>query len=268
LVRQWYSREFHSGAPEKFYLAMATIFLGTSIASSLGRAGFNPPTDPRYQTIVMLYWLSIGGLLLHMLPGRQLPWGRTAAMLLVLLMPVGLLYQQSNFDLLAEVRKSTSSKNIELSARIGLPVFKDPRRPANIYTPQYVMHEAFLARNTRLSATQPFAIDTKQDAPGTCQSMRMELRRLSRPALRLASVKLEVDGDRFQRYREVRIYSPGDGQGVLYPTPARDLSLSTLLWEDTMWKGYYQGDLDATSFTLVFDAVLGPDFHCQLNIES
>ncbi len=263
-ARQWYRRETGGGAPEKFYLAMATVCLGTAMASAIGRAGFNAPTDPRYQTIVMLYWLSIGGLLLHQLPGKSLTWARAACMLLVLLMPLGLLYQLSNFDLLLEVRKSTTARNIELSTRLGSPLFRDSRRPSNAYTPRYLEHEAFLSRNSKLSANVPFAVEPVHDTPAACHAMSIDIRPLSRNSRRTGLVKLTVDGDRFQRFREVRIAGPDNGRGILYPAPAKPFTIAALLWEDTAWKGYYQGRLDASTFTLVFDAVLGPDFHCQL----
>jgi len=268
LAIHWYFGEARSDAPQRFFLAMATVFLGTAIASSLGRAGFNPPTDARYQTIVMLYWLSIGGLLLYSLPGRQTPWIRTACMTLVLLMPVGLLYQQTTFDLLPIVRHSGSANNMELSTRLGVPSFKDPRYPVNIYTPQYIEHESFLSRNTPLSADLPLEIGDIHETPDACHAMRIEVRPLPGSSRHISVVKLIIDGDRFQRYREVRMSGPEDGQGILYATPTGPLTVSKLLWEDTNWKGYYRGKLDSESVTLIFAAVLGPDFRCQLTINS
>jgi hypothetical protein len=55
----------------EFCLVMATICLGVSCAIPLGRAVFNHPMEARYQTITMVYWLSISCLIFFKAQGLE-----------------------------------------------------------------------------------------------------------------------------------------------------------------------------------------------------
>ncbi|CAA0098439.1 Uncharacterised protein [Halioglobus japonicus] len=268
LARQWFSGESHSVAAEKFYLAMATVFFGTALACSLGRMGFEDPSNPRYQTIVMLYWLSISGLLLYKMRDFQFSGAKAAGMLLVLLIPLGLLYNQSAFDLTSVVEKSSGAKNIELSTRVGIPLFKDPLYADSINAPQYTQFEQFLTKHSVMG--EQLAPEKHSETPpaSACKAMQIKMEPWRKTASGVSTIRLTIDGRQFQRYREVTMSGPKGGRGFLYQTHGALATVSDLLWGGAAWKGYYKGDPGVSAITLVFDSVLGPDFRCQLNIES
>ena len=268
LARQWFTAAPDGGSAEKFYLAMATVFLGTALACSLGRTSFNVPFDSRYQTIVMLYWLSVSGLLVYRMKDVQLTGIKAGSMLLVLLIPLGLLYNQSAFDLKRVVQKSFAARNIEVSTRMGIPLSKAYPHTRNLLALQYIEYESFLAHYTTMRAiSEPDTLSGGNALP-FCEDMRLELAPRLDAESKLADVRLRVDGKQFQRYREVRLSGEEGGYGYLFETPRAPVTTSNLVWGGTVWRGYYIGDADSSSYTLVFDAILGPDLRCRLQAES
>jgi hypothetical protein len=268
LARQWFTAQPESSSVEKFYLAMATVFLGTALACSLGRTGFNEPAAARYQTIVMLYWLSVGGLLIYQVRNLPQPGVKTGSMLLLLLIPMGLLYHQSAFELKPVVQKSLATRNIELSTRMGVSLFKDPRYADAMHSSQYLKFEDFLAQNTRMGATARHNTNAGLEVTRECDAMRLERvpRRDLSPMVK--GIKLTVEDAQLQRFREVRLSRSDGGWGYLQEKTPEQASVSNLVWGKTTWIGYYSGGDGPSSYILVFDSILGPDYRCRLNTES
>lgn len=268
LARQWYRGEAPKGEAITFYLAMATIFLGTALACFLGRGFADEPTAPRYQTVVMLYWLSISGLLLHSLPAKNDPRITVATMLLVLLIPAGLLYTQSEFKLKFVSNRSNRANDIEISTRLGFPSFHNPRVRKDKFTPEYVRFESFLSSHSLLGAVTHSESASASDAPGTCDSMRIRFQAKSVDPRQGRVVSITQAGTGLQRFRRIRMTGPEDGIGYLYALTSETASLKTLLWVNMTWKGYYRGSLDEPHVTLLFESILGPDFSCKLALST
>ena len=269
LARQWVAGTTRSGLEATtFYLAMATLFLGTAIACYLGRGFFSSPTAPRYQTTVMLYWLSIGGLLLHSLPGKQDARARAVYMVVALLIPTGLFYEQTEFRLSSVINKSKRASETEVTTQLGFANFRDPTFAGDRYTPEYRQHEAFLLQHTKLRELPGFDTDAIGEQPDACESMHIRMKRATSAPNRLRKLTLAIDGNSFQRYRRVIITGPGGNGGYLYAQPGGPVSIADLLWGNTKWTGYYRGSPESSPLTLDFDAVLGPDLRCRLTLGS
>ncbi|MCB1705948.1 MAG: hypothetical protein KDI17_13870 [Halioglobus sp.] len=262
-VRRRCSTETTGGEAETFYLAMATICLGTAIACFVGRS-FSDPTVHRYQTIVMLYWLSITGLLLHSIPVGRKPLARVAVMLLLLLAPAFIFYQETGFNLMAGVKKHLYATETEITTRLGAPNFRDPRFSGRRFSPDYIAFERFLIEHTPLGKRDAPDPDTGDRPLQNCEFMRIRVGPDRGRPDQLRRIKLTVEGKRLQRFRRARI-SDGHGlYGYLYPNPKEPTTIAKLVWDDTVWTGYFRGSLGDLPLQLVFEAALGPDVACRL----
>ncbi|CAA0106129.1 Uncharacterised protein [Halioglobus japonicus] len=271
VIRAFFRGDSEEAIAHKFYLAMATIFLGTAIACFMGRAFQNAATAPRYQTVVMLYWLSVSGLLLHTLPIKSHSALKIACMILIVLLPVGLLYNKHALKITPVVNESNEASDIEITTQLGFPNFHDPSHPRNKFTPMYIEYESFLANNTSLARKPATARQAQIVDPDICQSMRVSIKpRLTKPdsSMPISDVKLSVKHSDLQRFRRVRMAGPEGHYGELYFKHTHPSSIPDLIWGSTQWQGYYGGSKGSQPIILTFDAVLGPDFQCQLATDS
>ncbi len=267
LARQGFAEADRDVKAERFYLAMATICLGTAISCYIGRGFLDHAADPRYQTIAMLFWLSVGGLLLHIAPDMSDPLKRAGYMSVVLLLPVGLFLGQSGYGINEAVDKSNYANEIEITTRMGSPNFRDPNSPGSNYFKHYNEFEDFLAKNTILKPDSSLASKAAHNISGHCPSIQFITQADSSSGFPNGMLKAVINGkfDWIQRFRRLEIIGADGGQGYLYPTPTGKASVATLLWGDVRWIGYYRGGAGTAPATLVFDSVLGQDLRCSLD---
>jgi hypothetical protein len=267
VARVFFRGESEGAIAHKFYLAMATILLATAIACFMGRAFQNAATAPRYQTVVMLYWLSISGLLLQTLPEKTHSLVKLACMILIMLLPVGLLYDTHATKLSREVNASAEASDIEISTQLGFPAFRGAGQRKYKFTPMYIEYESFLANYTPLSEKPAAVRQALIPPPAACQSMRISIKPQSsepgNPA-HISNVKLFVENSELQRFRRVGMTGPQGHYGELYLKHTRPSTVSELIWGSSQWQGYYQGGKDSYPIVLTFNAVLGPNFECLL----
>jgi hypothetical protein len=214
----------------------------------------------------MLYWLSISGLLLYSLPEKVDSGLRTATMLLLLLMPAGLLYTQSEFKLLSVINRMNLANDTEASTRLGCPNFRDPRFPGDKFTPEYVRFESFLSSHTLLRADTGRETSRANETPDACNGMRIQFQPGSVDENQCSVATLTVTGNQLQRFRRIHMSGPDAGYGYLYANPREPVSLPEFLWVNTAWKGYYRGTLDVPHIDLMFESILGSNVSCRLPV--
>ncbi|WP_145999032.1 hypothetical protein [Oceanicoccus sp. KOV_DT_Chl] len=120
----WYKKKDLASKALEFYLVMATICLGVSAAIWLGRAVYVDPTAERYQTITMLYWLSVSCLMLCQIYSMSNKKNALIALISVALIPLVLLSGANMFSLSGVTNVSESAGRIQILGSMGLARLK------------------------------------------------------------------------------------------------------------------------------------------------
>lgn len=120
----WYKKNDPIPKALEFYLVMATICLGVSAAIWLGRVIYANPAAERYQTITMLYWLSISRLVLcQFRPVTNIP-KPLITLISVAVIPLILLSGMKTFSLSRITGVSESAGRTQILGGMGLARLK------------------------------------------------------------------------------------------------------------------------------------------------
>ena len=158
-----------------FCMMAAALCLGIALATQLGRLMQHPnhlhgPSYERYETVVVVYWLSISGLLLGLKP----LFGRWGYLLLVALLALALTLQRPSGGYLSQEIQSMEAAGslFIIGERAGLSGQKP--QAGNRFRPEFVFTFDDLFRDRQLAYRAPMAMpeglaDVRQCSPTEVQ---------------------------------------------------------------------------------------------------
>ncbi len=253
-------------------LALATICLGTALAIFLGRIGLTDlailPHPPRYRSLVLLFWLSIGGLALAR--AGEAPAGAGGALLLrATCLALGCAYLFAGVDKFSSIVSSS-----QLAARntsLGVLAIKPLENPADPWLPPPVArlssyHDFFLATDTGYGFLRQRALAFRAPAPlPECPQRAMLTPLKAGPGgLEMAALKL-TDGD-LPAARRIYLRRDGELLGAFYPYyPPRSSAVQLLSSRNDSWRGFvdFQGAGEARDLLLITEGPLGSLAGCR-----
>lgn len=235
------------GRPESGWheitLAIATLALGIALATSLGRGLILEPTTERYQTVVMLYWLCICGLLIAfaLKNAAARPWRQVVSTTLCLAILAAFqldpTFSVRNSAMVAQQASRFSALTM-LGASEGLNarllLFRgQPRALADL-------DPFFRKRNSGYWRDAGSTVDVKNAVD--CAKVIMQLAPSKWPGILVATARITGFRSRFSRQVTV-LNAGGEVAGYLM----RDFSVRVSPWRllagnEDHWKGYVRSD--------------------------
>lgn len=234
-----------------FFLVMATLQLGICCSIWLGRIGLSDPTSPRYQSITIVYWLSV--ILLLLCAARQRRKAQVELLMslalvgavllnvLTTLRPVGnlpFMYHQVQQE---KVLRQLGVENPAPLINAAQASWRDV----------LLRHQDFVAGYT----LPPVSHHSIPAATGTtnqsCAAIQLIARNSGAAGVQRATMQLRAPILR----RSTRVYLTGEnGQaGLFYPSPPPNLWPHALIKKPTRWQGFFLDQHEAETLTVVFD---------------
>ena len=254
-------RAYPPGA--EFFLSMATICLGISIASWLGRFLAIDPATSRYQTTVVLFWLSVLSLFTQNLLTTHRPWVRVSGLSIALAIVV-LVFRGYSPDALPRIVGVSEAAKVRQSlASLGwLP----KRLPFFISYPGrqevYKEHFEFLSQYKPFTLPQLSLDEREHTTEDGCTGIEWEIvGRRKHSEIRKIRLRGELDHAWWKR---IYILDGEQVVGQLYNV-YRDPGISTqLLYGSGEWTGFLKTQSQVSRLSLYFPAGLGASRLCDL----
>lgn len=122
LLVSWRAGRQSLNAWMQLNLAIATLCLGTATAANMGRVILSTPAADRYQTVVMMYWLGICGLILGfgVVRCREKPLRLLGYMMLCVTVPIVFLANPS-FPITTSAKLSEAANRASVLDAFGVP---------------------------------------------------------------------------------------------------------------------------------------------------
>jgi hypothetical protein len=265
LRSRWYPQE-RLRAWMLFCMMAAALCLGIALATQLGRLMEHPnhihgPSYERYETVVVVYWLSVSGLLLGLKPRL----GRWAYLLLAMLLILALgLQRPSGGYLSQEVQSMESAGSLfNTGERAGL----DGQSPkaGNRFTPEFVFTFDELFRDRQLAYRAPIEPPAGLADVPRCTPTEVQVS----AAANHLNLDVSLDLPAAWGSRSVVLYSNNTQVGRLGPIHEGGFRPLSLLnprlnhWQGTASIG---GDAGAGEVTLVLQQVWGASAWCRLAV--
>lgn len=227
-------------------LTMATLCLGVAIAAQLGRVAHPEPTAERYQTIVMVYWLSVCGLALFLAlqaSKRIIAWQLIATTLCLVV--ATLLLTSSSGAINRSVRDAGRANAIEVLGQLGISEKFFNRRILNMNSRDYLSeYSAFFVRNkVAYKAASMRHIELETAHP--CEHVKLAIKPSRWPGIHIATGT--VDDHWSKWYRRIPVTTErGEIIGYLYPLYNHVLTVGHfLLQRESKWEGYFRAAADS-----------------------
>lgn len=260
LLNQWGCGQSMS-RPIRFYLIMATICLGISVATWMGRIMFADPHAPRYQTVVMVYWMSMSCMFVAEARYLEYPGRSSAVMLVVLGITLLLIRNGSDYSLVRSIRMGQSAKQMQSLASLGetdLSSYRAafPKGLINLSEKNY----QFLSRYG--FALPIIGSPPAQANPKFCSRIKWRLSDTRWQGVRRVRLQLKRS---FGWYNDIFVINAGRIVGRLYNVVPATSKLLSLVSDQGRWSGFYRvGAKGPTSLNLYFDPLAGGGFRCPL----
>ncbi|NQX88044.1 MAG: hypothetical protein HRT77_05225 [Halioglobus sp.] len=237
-IRHWIARN-PVNAWLEICLTLATLMVATSLATTIGRGGMLDSTAERYQTVVMLYWLCICGLILFytIKTTTTKPWilpaGNAVCLAILVLLTTNQSYAVLNSAMVAERASRVSALSLmgvseNLNYRLLL------YRGGNSALKELDTH--FKESNTSYWRDNIYRVNVENTA--VCNLVPLELKKSEWPGISTASVRIPTFGPDWRRSIPV---STGAGDVIGYLL--RDFSskvtpLRLNMGKEDRWTGY------------------------------
>ncbi len=241
LVALRFSGQRRHNAWLELTLTMATLCLGVAIATQMGRVLFSSPTADRYQTVVMVYWLSVCGLVLFF--GLQTGVDKRLAPFVAALLCLGV----------SAVLLVNAAGTIPRSARVAEAANRTTVL-GQLDVIDLTLHRSLLAINKRdyftefndffnrhrvaykAHAVQAKGFETAED----CGFVSLNARLSIWPDIYV--VTGSIDDHWAIRQRQILLSTlQGDLIGHLFPAYGHEATIATLLTgKNSHWRGYFK----------------------------
>jgi len=266
LCYRWVLKKEPGPRSQEFYLAMATIGLAISCAIPLGRNAYTDPLSVRYQTVTMVYWLSISCLLLCRAQGLDDQRGIRRALILLAFVPVLPLFGAFGFTMPDVAAMSNSATVTQILGRMGINAFAgkaDARSRA--FAAYFADHQVFMESYS----FKPLEMDTDSRArlpviQARCEGFWLQQADSGWPGVREIRVRPEgISANPFLTRLDLR---GNNGEpGRLFAAVPRKGGLREVFFDERIWRGFYRGDVaESSPVTLYVDPVIGRRYQCIL----
>jgi len=249
-----------------FCMMAAALCLGIALATQLGRLMLHPnhihgPSYERYETVVVVYWLSISGLLLGLKPRL----GRWAYLLLATLLILAVTLQRPAGGYLSQ-----EIQNMEVAGSlftIGEQAQRTGLRPkaGNRFTPEFVFTFDELLRDRQLAYRAPIELPDGLADVQQCSPTEVQMNTAAGQLI----IKVSRDLPAAWWSRSITVYRGNSLVGRLGPLHKGDFRPFSLLnprlnsWQGTVSIGR---EADAYDLTLVLQQPLGTTAWCELAV--
>jgi hypothetical protein len=264
LAIDWYLRREPAFRSVQFYLAMATICLGVSCSTWIGRVILVATQAERYQTIVMVYWLSISCLVYCW----TLPVGNQRKALLAMFSAatIPLLFVWGTLDFsMPEVANfyNYAGKEQVMGRLDATPLREDITMP-----PEYNQLTRSNYEFLRNYAFRPLVRRTNNlpDAKYSghfCDGIKVNAVATKWPGVQ--SVHLDLKSNVKPLLTRVELFGDNGGLGILQAKAPPSFQLRTIFMGFNQWDGFYQGDIKTSKpVILIFQSIFGEPTYCVL----
>ena len=245
LISKFFDRYRHNAWFE-LALVMATLCLGIVLSTYMGRTVLGTPLAARYQTIVMVYWLSVCNMLLGFAwaVNRNKPLWRLISTLccvgitaFLLANPDHLVHNQS-----AHANRLMTERMSVLSS-LGIP-------DADVYQPLLRLGQKYGMSGTQLNIASTFLSRRHQvrhvananrlsgfQVSRDCPDVNLKVKPSRWPGISMATG--HIDNNSAVRHRQIPISNDqGSIIGYMFPANRTDL-VSMLVRRKVSWEGYF-----------------------------
>jgi len=266
LLLKWSLRKKPGSRSIEFCLAMASICIGISAAIVLGRQVHLSPFALRFQTVAMVYWLSIGCLIFFKAQG--LCDKRILKQVLILLAcvpaipiiraygPVTLLVaDNSNYESATQILGQLGRNFYERQTGWG----------AEWYAALIADHQEFLEdygfRPLHAQAIDSRNLETRQDV---CDGFRLQEMDSDWPGMQEVRIRPKgITTNPFLTRMDIR--GDNGALGRLYAHVPEKSDLRSVFFDGRVWRGFYLGKVsESLPVTLYIDPAIGRSFKCFL----
>ena len=252
---KWSARKEPASRSVEFTLVMATICLGISCAIPLGRIIFNQPLSPRYQTITMVYWLSISCLIYFKAQGLDGKRQLKRALVLLACIPALPIFGAFNSAMTSVVPFSHGANSRQILGKMGVIPFKKKHAWSQEFLTAYSFRPLDVQRNNLQEAEVNQIL---------CDGFWLDETTTNWPGMqRIFLIPVGISQNPFLGRLELRGHN-GE-TGILYAHVPREYELPSIFFGDRKWMGFYRGDInDSMPITLFFDPIIGRRYKCVL----
>ena len=245
---------------------MATICLGISCAIPLGRNVFNDPLLARYQTVTMVYWLSISCLIFYKAQGLDDKRQLKRVLVLLACIPALAVFGTFGFSMKPMVNLSNKANATQILGQMGINRFEDSKPGwADLYRPYFENHQEFLtAYGFKPLTVQTDSLQAVRLEQARCEGFRLRETATIWPGVKKILLRPEGISKNPFLTRLDLLGSNGE-LGRLYAHAPHRYELQTMFLGDRVWIGYYRGDVsNSMPLTLFFDPIIGHRYKCVL----
>jgi hypothetical protein len=250
----------------EFYLVMATICLGISCAIPLGRNVFIDPLSERYQTVTMMYWLSISCLIFFKAQGLDDKHQLRRILVLLACIPALPVFGAFGFSMAPMVNFSNRGGATQILGQMGINRFEDSKGGwSELYRPYIESHQEFLtAYGFKPLTVQMDNLQGVKLEQARCEGFRLRQTATIWPGVK--KILLRPDGISENPFLTRVLLLGHNGElGALYAHTPHRYELRTIFFSHRIWTGYYRGDVSQSMpITLFFNPIVGYRYKCVL----
>jgi hypothetical protein len=249
-----------------FCMMVAGLCLGIALATQLGRLMEYPnhlhgPSYERYETVVVVYWLSISGLLLGLKP-RLGRWAYLLLAMLLILAPS--LQRPSGAYLSQEIESMESAGSLFITGERAALSGQRPKA-GNRFIPEFVFTFDELFRDRQLAYRAPIELPAGLADVPQCTPTEVQVKAAAGQLI----INVSLDLPEAWWSRSITLYRGNSMMGRLGPQHKGDFTPLSLLnprlnsWQGTVPIG---ADSGTRELTLVLQQPLGTTVWCKLAV--
>ncbi len=260
LAIDWYFRRDPAARSVQFYLAMATICLGVSCAIWIGRVVLRAPQAERYQTIVMMYWLSITCLIYCSALRADNQRKRLLVMFLAASIPVLFIWDTLDASMSGISRFVNRAGKEQVLGRLAVedttlsPIARERVRSN---------YEFLRSYGYRPPEIQADILASARISGEFCKGINLATGTTELPGVQSVVLNFEPTGKPF--LTSLELHGGGGEVGSFYPKVPPSFQLRSILFNQ--WYGYYRGDVQTSSpVVLVSHSLFDEPSYCVLRL--
>ncbi len=266
LAIDWYFRREPASRSVQFYLAMATICFGVSCATWLGRVIFVEPQAARYQTIVMVYWLSISCLIYCWIQHVGHQRKPLLAMFSAATIPVLFVWGTLDSSMPGVASFYNLAVNEQALGRLGvIPWDGVITRSPNSRTLDRSDYEFLRNYGFRPLDRQANNLPGAKYSGEFCNGIGVKTGATKWPGVQ--SVALDIKSNVNPFLTSLSLHGDDGELGSLHAKALPVFQLRSILLGINQWDGYYRGDVKTSKPVLLsFVPIFGEPSYCVLQL--
>jgi hypothetical protein len=264
LLYGWCMKRPVMSRSSQFYLAMATICLGVAMAIPMGRL-YSAPSSLRFQTITMVYWLSVGCLLFVRARGPQQSRIRQWVFAVVACLPVLPLLGAQDYSMPAVRTLSNGANKTHILGQLGVNHHEASSHPWLRELAGYMAeHREFVAGYGFQPPAERAGVTTRERP--VCEGSHVRSMATRWPGIQKVFLQLADGVNPVLSGLELR--GSDGGAGRLYGHVREDSGFKSVFLAEDEWPGFYRGELhESVPLTLYVDGPFGAGYECALPVK-